>query len=124
MDIISEEELANVPASIIKAAKRSIIEYDDDTVTDIKVIMNSPLDVKQEEAAVLYNYLYQKRKKEITEKGIISDHTRRIQENFHALLDSIDNSMNGQKSVTMNLHGNLTPSHISAFIAKNKRDKK
>ena len=122
MDHISNEELREVPAEL--TVKPVLIEYNDDTISNITDIMNSPLDVQKEEAAILYNYLYQKRKKEILEKGIISDHTRRIMENYHTLLDNIHRAMYGQKSVNLNLNGEMTPGHISAFIEKHSRRKK
>lgn len=123
MDHIDEGELRKVPTNIVVKPKSSIT-YDEDSIRDLHTIMNSPLEVQKEEAAILYNYLFQKRKQEIEEKGVISDHTRRIMEGYHTLLDNIQKNMHGTKSMNLHMHGGLTPNHIAAYIQTHKRDKK
>lgn len=123
MDHISNDELQKVPQDIVVKNSQGI-QYNDETIVDIATLMNSPLEVQKEEAAIIYNYLFQKRRREIEEKGIISDHTRRVMEGYHALLDSIQKAIHGTKNINMNLNGELAPHHIHAFIKKYSGGKK
>ncbi len=80
--------------------------------------MQNPVRAQQEIAVQIKNFLEQRMEKELAEKGILSDHTRRWVETYNEILAGIQKALYGDRSVNLHIHQKVTHSQIAAKIRK------
>jgi len=86
--------------------------------------MQNPVEAQKKVAVKLKHYLDWKIEKEMKENGILSDHTRRWVETFNNLLEKLQKSLYGDKSVNLHLH-KVSHSQIATQMrAAEKEEKK
>ncbi len=106
---VDEENDENHPISEITEEKfEKLIEQ-----------MSNPVSAQKQLAVQIKLFLDRRIRKELTEKGILSDHTRRWVEQFNKILDSIQKSLYGDKSVNLHVH-KVTHSAIAAKMRESK----
>lgn len=86
--------------------------------------MQNPVESQKRIAVKLKHYLDWKIEKEMEEKGILSDHTRRWVETFNSILEKLQKSLYGDKSINLHLH-KVSHSQIATQMrAAEKEEKK
>jgi len=76
--------------------------------------MQNPVEAQQHLAVQVKNYLDQRIKMEMEEKGFLSDHTRRWVESYNQILEKIQKALYGDKSVNLHMHKIVSHSEIAA----------
>jgi len=123
MDIIDKETLDN--AQPIDEVKRdnevrpgavSVGELSQEEFNRMLLIMSNPVDAQKEMAVKLKHYLDKKIEVEMRE-GYLSEFTRKWVKEYNDMLDKIQKSLHGEKSVNLHLH-KVTHSQIQAKIRK------
>ena len=103
MDEVSEKEFEEARESIPEK-KPVEIESDEDFEEALKQ-MENPVDSLKELAVKIKRYLDKRiKKEEESEKGILTDHTRRWIESYQKILEKIQKALHGDKSVNLHLH--------------------
>jgi len=87
------------------------------TFEDVIKTMDSPIDIQKELAAKVKVYVDNRMKHELSEKGKISQETRKWVELLNGLLEKMHKEMFGDKSTSMNLHI-VSHSDISSKLRK------
>jgi len=77
--------------------------------------MQHPVKAQQRIAVQIKRFLDKRIAKEMRDKGVLSDHTRRWVETYNSLLDKIQKSLYGDKSVNLHLH-KVSHSQIASKI--------
>jgi len=80
--------------------------------------MKNPVDAQRQMAVKIKLFLDERIKAEMKEKKYLSDHTRRWVEQFNKILDSIQKSLYGDKSVNLHVHKVVSHSDIATKIRK------
>jgi len=81
--------------------------------------MNNPVQAQQRLAVQVKTFLDHRIKQEMSEKGFLSDHTRRWVEAYNVILEKIQKALYGDKSVSLNFNVHkITHSQIAAKIRK------
>lgn len=83
--------------------------------------MQNPADAQRALAVQVKIFLDKRIKKEMEEKGILSDHTRRWVESYNSILEKLQKSLYGDKTVNLHLH-KVTHSAIAAKIREAERE--
>ena len=127
MDIINKEDFKKAGELETVEDKERSVDYkkmtDDDFAVLVKA-MSSPIESQKELAAQLKYYLEGRMARELRDKGVLSDHTRRWTTTYNTVLDNIQKSLYGNKSVSMNFHKVISHSDVSLRIRDaNKRNK-
>lgn len=79
--------------------------------------MQSPVKAQQRIAVQIKSFLDQRISREMAEKGILSDHTRRWVETYNDVLEKIQKALYGDRSVNLHLH-KVSHSQIAEKIRK------
>ena len=116
MDIIGKyqfEEARDMKPTLKKEAQ--IKSYSEEEIETMLEEMQSPVKFQKELAVKVKIALDHQIEKEMLEKGILSDHTRRWVESYNKILDRIQSAIHGDKSVNLHLH-KVSHSDISTKI--------
>jgi len=111
MDIIKKTDFNKVKATKIEEKAPEAIS--DEKFKELLEQMANPVHAQQQLAVQVKTFLDARIKSEMKEKGFLSDHTRRWVEQFNKILDSIQKSLYGDKSVNLHVH-KITHSAIAA----------
>lgn len=105
MDRITEDDLASVPAEVVEKAKKlSVVEYNPDEVDNLASSENFTVDGLTQLAARAYHIVSQNIAKEGSEKGQLSDKTRRWFETLTNTLEKLHRAKFGDKSIQVNIN--------------------
>lgn len=102
MDVIDEETFESVEKF------ENETQEDDDynlTESEFQSLLNkleNPVEAQKHLAVKIKFFLDKRMSKELLDKGLLSDHTRRWVKDYNTLLDNIHKNIHGDKSV--NLH--------------------
>lgn len=121
MDHISEEELDAVPKEVIERAKNlSTVDYNPEVVDELTTSENFTIEGLTQLAARAYHIVSQNIAKEGSEKGKLSDHTRRWFETLSNTLEKLHKAKYGEKSTNLNLNSDKIPLHVlQKMVGKN-----
>lgn len=103
MDIIGKEKFDKADQfkrpEFIKADEISEVDFN-------KMLeeMQNPVDAQRRLAVQIKMFLDDRIEKEMKEKGILSDHTRRWVESYNSILEKLQKSLFGDKSVNLHIH--------------------
>jgi len=75
--------------------------------------MQNPVQAQKKLAVQLKIFLDRRIEDEMTDKGVLSDHTRRWVESYNNVLEKIQKALHGDKSVNLHLH-KISHGHIAA----------
>lgn len=84
--------------------------------------MDSPVLAQKELAVQVKKSLDKRIEDELRERGILSESTRKWVETLNNILEKLQKSLHGDKSVNLHLH-KISHSDISAAIRKNAKDR-
>ncbi len=107
------DEAKNMKPVIHKDA--IIKELTEEKFNELLQEMESPVKFQKEIAVKIKVALDHQIDKEMREKGVLSDHTRRWVESYNKILDRIQSAIYGDKSVNLHLH-KVSHSDISTKI--------
>ena len=114
MDKISQEEFdraAKIFPEEISEENKELTESEFKSLLDQ---MQNPIQAQQHLAVQIKTFLDKRIKKEMSsDKGTLSDHTRRWVESYNNILEKIQKALHGDKSVSLHLH-KVTHSQIAA----------
>lgn len=103
MDKISQEEFEKAKKAIPK--KEKVKDLTDDDFETLLKKMENPVDSLREIAVKIKMFLDKRIKAEMnSEKGILTDHTRRWVESYEKILEKIQKALHGDKSVNLHVH--------------------
>lgn len=105
MEQINEETYDN--AEYLPMVKKSNNSLNSLTTEQFNIYleeMKIPSDSQREIAVKIKNFLDQRIEIEMTEKGFLSDHTRRWVETYNSILEKIQKALYGDKSFSVNKH--------------------
>ncbi len=110
METIDEKDLGKAEPKPLRIRQDNISESDFKSMLEE---MENPVVAQKQMAVRIKIFLDKRIEKEMEEKGLLSDHTRRWVESYNNLLEKIQKALYGEKSVNINLH-KVTPSQIAA----------
>jgi len=116
MEIIGKEEFEaakNMAPTLRDDAKQKMFSPHD--IDNLLREMQSPVKFQKELAVKIKMFLDHQIETEMSNKGILSDHTRRWVESYGKMLDKIQSAIYGDKSVNLHLH-KVSHSDISTKI--------
>ena len=119
MDIVDKKDFNEVKIPKKKEEKKPVI-VDETNFSKMLDQMSNPVHAQQELAVQVKIFLDKRIKLEMDDKGFLSDHTRRWVEQFNKILDSIQKSLYGDKSVNLHIH-KVTHSAIAAKMREAKK---
>ena len=96
------DEAENAPE--IKRPDSINNELSENTLNEYMEDMKNPVDAQRRLAAQIKHFLDNQVKKDMREKGYLTDHTRRWVETYNTLLEKIQKALYGDKSVNLHLH--------------------
>lgn len=119
MERVDDKELAELePFELDRAFDpRSGKELSPEEFNSLLVKMNTPSEAQKEIAAHLSVFLSRQVKREMSEKGALSDYTRRWVSEYNNLLSSLQKSLYGDKSLNLHVHS-VSHHDISRKIRK------
>ena len=116
MDEISQEEIDKASALHPEKLKDEAKELTESEFNNLLEEMQNPVQAQQKLAVQIKTFLDKRIKTEMnSEKGVLSDHTRRWVESYNNILEKIQKALHGDKSVNLHLH-KVSHSDISAKI--------
>lgn len=122
MENVSREELEKAAALYpekISEENRDLTESEFNILLDQ---MQNPVQAQQRLAVQIKTFLDKRIKKEMnSEKGVLSDHTRRWVESYNNILEKIQKALHGDKSVNLHLH-KVTHSQIASKMRDAMKD--
>lgn len=122
MDIVNKEKFEKADQFKRKEFEKKIDEV---TTTEefnkLLEVMQNPADAQRELAVQVKLFLDKRIKQEIEEKGILSDHTRRWVESYNSILEKLQKSLYGEKTVNLHLH-KVTHSMIASKIREAEKE--
>lgn len=114
MDSISQEEFDKAETLYPSKLDDETKELTESDFNGLLEEMQNPVQAQQKLAVQIKIFLDKKIKKEMSsEKGTLSDHTRRWVESYNNILEKIQKALHGDKSVSLHLH-KVTHSQIAA----------
>jgi len=93
----------------------SLITLSEDDFDRMLKAMGNPVEAQKEVAVKIKAFLDHRMSQELSEKGFLSDHTRRWVRDYNVILENIQKALFGDKSVNLHLH-KVTHSQIAAKI--------
>ena len=113
MDIIDKEQFDNLhlEEDLKEETKPEL------SISEVMAQMDSPVDVQKEMAAKIKSYVYARWDSELSEKGHITEPTRKWVEVLNTLLEKIHREMFGDKHTSLNMHV-VTHSDVSSRLRK------
>lgn len=118
MDLIDEDkfkEADKLPA--LKEKTSSLEKISDERFEQMLDDMKNPVDSQKELAVQVKVFLDARINRELTDKGILSDHTRRWVETYNTILEKLHRALYGDKSVNLHLH-KVSHSQIAAKMRR------
>ena len=112
MDEISQKQFDEAKALAPEKIDEESNELTEGEFNNLLEQMQNPVRAQQRLAVQVKNFLDGRIKKEMKDKGFLSDHTRRWVESYNNILEKIQKALHGDKSVTLNLH-KVTHSQIA-----------
>lgn len=116
----SHEELQQEKASQPEPVEENN-EISDSEFQKLLDELNDPVQAQRKMAVQIKHFLDRRIKAEISEKGILSDHTRRWVESYNSMLEKIQKALSGDKNVNLHLH-KVSHSDIASKIREANRD--
>ena len=117
MDTITKEDYDRA-ASLPEVKRPEVIGKITDE--DFKALLNKlehPVEVQKELAVQVKRFLDHHINRELRDKGVLSEFTRRWVSEYNEILDRIQKSLFGDKSVNLHLH-KISHSHIASQMRK------
>ena len=117
METINEEdfeEAKKLEPTKKGPAKEDYSEKDVD-MDELLKDMNNPVKAQQEMAVKIKMYLDLAVSEDITNKGYLTEHTRKWVESYNNILEKIQKALHGDKSVNLHLH-KISHSEIATKI--------
>lgn len=107
---INDDDLENAEPMPLKLIDESI---GPEEFEKLLAELENPVNAQKQMAVKIKYFLDMRMEKEMNEKGVLSDHTRRWFESYTGLIDKIQKALYGEKSVNLHIH-KVTPSQIAA----------
>ena len=117
MEHIDDKDLAKAEPMPLKSEEEGLIS-DEEFKTLLEELAN-PVTAQKQMAVKIKHFLDKRITKEMVEKGVLSDHTRRWVESYNNLLEKIQKALYGEKSVNFHIH-KVTHSQIAARMRQYK----
>jgi len=118
MDMIGKDDFDNVEKlPELDKKEDSIIVMDEPGFQELLIKMQNPVEAQKELAVQIKQFLDQQIKKEMETKGYLSDFVRRWVSDYNTILEKLQKSLYGDKSVNLHMH-KITHSQIAAKIRK------
>lgn len=116
MEIIKKKKFEKTEMPIVEKTPHGSYfkELDESEFKKLLDGMKSPVEAQKQLAVHIKHYLDSRMKKEIDEKGHLSDHTKRWCDLYSNVLDKIQKALYGDKSVNLNLDYKVTHGQIAA----------
>ncbi|KKL73161.1 hypothetical protein LCGC14_2077680 [marine sediment metagenome] len=102
-----------------KEKKMKVVEIVESEFEELMAKMENPVKAQQELAVQIKNFLDQKIKAEMEDKGILSDSTRRWVDTYNNILEKIQKALHGDKSVSLHFV-KISHSDIASKIREHK----
>lgn len=115
MEAITTEELEEVLEE--EEEEEEVYEITDQDFNKLLEKMQNPVEAQKELAVQVKDFLDKRIKSEMTKSGILSDHTRRWVEAYNNILEKLQKSLYGDKSVNLHVH-KVTHSEIANRMRK------
>lgn len=80
--------------------------------------LDRPVESMKKLAATLGHYIELKSKRELKDNGFLSDYTRRWVSLYNDLLNNLQKSMYGEKSMSLHMHGKVSHAQVNTLIRK------
>lgn len=113
MDEISQEQFDKAAAIHPEKLEDENSPVTESEFNNLLKEMQNPVQAQQHLAVQIKTFLDKRIKKEMADKGYLSDHTRRWVESYNNILEKIQKALHGDKSVSLHLH-KVTHSQIAA----------
>ncbi|KKM40530.1 hypothetical protein LCGC14_1563810 [marine sediment metagenome] len=84
-----------------KEKKMKVVEIVESEFEELMAKMENPVKAQQELAVQIKNFLDQKIKAEMEDKGTLTDSTRRWVDTYNNILEKIQKAIHGDKSVSL-----------------------
>ena len=110
MEHINEDDLENSEPIPEKIENDVLSDKDFNTLLEE---LENPVTAQKHIAVKVKHFLDNRIDKEMREKGVLSDHTRRWVESYNNLLEKIQKALYGEKSVNLHIH-KVTHSQIAS----------
>jgi hypothetical protein len=116
MDEITQKEFDKATEDLKEESDdEGIKELNESEFNTLLKEMQNPVQAQQRLAVQIKTFLDHSIKKEMNEKGFLSDHTRRWVGSYNNILEKIQKALYGDKSVNLHLH-KVSHSDISTKI--------
>ena len=115
MDKISQKEFDEAAALEPEKKESKVKKLTESEFNNLLDQMQNPVLAQQQLAVSIKNFLDERIEEEMSEKGFLSDHTRRWVESYNNILEKIQKALHGDKSVNLHLH-KVSHSDISTKI--------
>lgn len=115
----AEFEKAKEEAEEEEEEKDSVYEIVESDMDGLLAKMENPVNAQKELAVKVKMFLDEKMKIEMAKNGYLSDSTRRWIESYNNILEKLQKSLYGDKSVNLHIH-KVTHSQIAAKIREAK----
>ena len=114
MDEITVDELDGVDGDVSVRSDKAIV-LSEEKLACLEKDLSLPVNAQKQLAAKVKLFLDAGITRELADKGYLSDYTRRWVHLYNSLLDSIQKSLFGDKSVSLHLH-KVSHAHIASKI--------
>ena len=116
MDVVKKDDFDS--AEDLPEVKEKKPKYPGPTESEFQAMLESmqnPVEAQKHLAVKIKAFLDKRIAEEMQEKGFLSDHTRRWVESYNSILDKIQKSLYGDKSVNLHVH-KISHSQIASKI--------
>jgi hypothetical protein len=124
MEVVNKRKFDSakeLPALPVKEGPE-IMEITEEQFKVVLAEMETPVQNQKHLAVQIKLFLDHRIAYEMSNRGILSDHTRRWVESYNTILEKIQKALYGDKSVNLNLHEHrITHGDIAARIRKAKK---
>ncbi len=107
----------------IQKKDTSIISVGEEGFNSLLTKMQNPVESQKELAVQIKQFLDQRIKSEMTDKGFLTDYTRRWVTEYNNILEKLQKSLYGDKSTNLHLH-KVSHGDIAAKIRKSSNEEK
>ena len=104
MDEISQKEFDEAASLAPEKIESKTKELTEEEFNKLLEEMQSPLLAQQKLAVQIKNFLDNRISEEMSDRGFLSEHTRRWVESYNNILEKIQKALHGDKSVNLHLH--------------------
>lgn len=120
MEVIDKEKFNRTKP--LKEKKTKDNKISDKEFAELLEQMQNPIKAQQHLAVQVKSFLDKRINSEMNNQGFLSDNTRKWVKQFNEILDSIQKSLYGDKSTTINVH-KVTHSAIATKMREAIKDK-